>query len=372
MSVVWKSGFARTSPPSRHCYGGFGGGLQREKTPTDFLFRTDIILSSPVTGFGYRVEDQNNGLIDQGGFLASPSVLPGENSFSENDVIKLHWLKYGYQYQSVQVGMTRVTTSAFMFQLPNSNTVEANEAIVAARSYVFDRANKKVTFNQAVSQTQAYEVIQYEQSLAANADLLPAGEIFSTVLGNLYTLKSDWTLRFTAAPTGAWNVSGGKIEFSFSGGSFTDFDYDATLYFDTGADGAAFTFTNSTIPIVDVVAGYAGVGGIEVTPAGTTQAPTNNSPANITINAPQPAVTITGHPVGASIVIHDDDNADPQNKGTVLQRFDNAAASVQYTGTAGNQVIISMYEPGYKIFERSYTIPATDALFEITAEQETN
>jgi hypothetical protein len=110
-----------------------------------------------------------------------------------------------------------------------------------------------------------------------------------------------------------------------------------------------------------------------VTPSGTTpQGITNNSPGNITINAPQPAVTITGHPVGATVVIHDEDSADPQDKGTELARYENAVASVNYLGTAGNLVSISMYEPGYRVFSRKYTIPAGDATFTIDAELETN
>ena len=85
-----------------------------------------------------------------------------------------------------------------------------------------------------------------------------------------------------------------------------------------------------------------------------------------------PTLTITGHLVGASVVIYDDETADPQDMGTELARFDTAAASVQYAGTAGNQVMITMYAPGYKAFQKSYVIAATDATYTIEPELETN
>ena len=98
----------------------------------------------------------------------------------------------------------------------------------------------------------------------------------------------------------------------------------------------------------------------------------NTSTGVLTIVTPKPTLTITGFPAGASVVINDLDSADPQNKGTELKRVDNATADVTYQGAAGNLVLISMIEPGYKVFEQQYTIGATDAVFTIVPEQETN
>ena len=58
--------------------------------------------------------------------------------------------------------------------------------------------------------------------------------------------------------------------------------------------------------------------------------------------------------------------------GTELARFDTAAASVQYAGANGNQVMITMYEPGYKVFQKTYTFGANDATYIIDPELETN
>jgi len=216
------------------------------------------------------------------------------------------------------------------------------------------------------TQANLYDYMQYQHSLSVNAAYLPDGEVFSTVLSNVFNILVGWTLTFTAAPTGAWNMSGGTVVFNFAGGSVTGFNYSSTLFFDLAG---SFTFTNSTVTALDTINHNETVG---YTPAGTSNTPTNIDPTNITINVPQPTLTITGHPVGASIVIYDDNNADPQNMGTELARYDNAVASVQYVGTASNQVMITMYEPGYRVVQQSYTIAAVDATFTINPELETN
>lgn len=98
----------------------------------------------------------------------------------------------------------------------------------------------------------------------------------------------------------------------------------------------------------------------------------NSSTGTLTIATPVPTLTINGHPVGAIVLIHDLNSADPQELGTELFRDNNAAASVQYAGVAGNVVEVSMYATGYKPFSIEYTFGATDATLTIKPEVETN
>lgn len=340
----------------------------------DILFASYINIQSTATGSAYAVEDKNHtpfasGILDPNPTMLGTPILAN----SLTDEIYLYHLEYGFKYKASTFVVTEGSTLMFASREANTNITQAVQATVDAYpGIVIDKVAKTVTFQSATTQAQAYDYLQSYQSKLANTELLPAGEIFSTVLGNTFNLLPDWTFVFDAIPSGAWNIDGGTVVFNFAGGAVSDFDYGSTLYFDSGADSSIFAFTDSSIVSIDTVVGYGGVGGIGFTPAGTTQVPTNLDLTNITINAPQPTVTITGHPVGATVVIHDEDSADLQNKGTSLQRFDNAAASVHYTGTVGNLVSISMYEPGYKIFERQYTIPSNDATFIIEPELETN
>jgi len=99
----------------------------------------------------------------------------------------------------------------------------------------------------------------------------------------------------------------------------------------------------------------------------------NNSNTGIlTIDTPQPTLTITGFISGSIVLIHDLDSADPQDKGTELLRNNNAISDIAYIGTASNIVSISAYKSGYKRFYAEYTIAPTDATFTINQELETN
>jgi hypothetical protein len=350
-----------------------GFHIGRIRAASDPIYSTNLKIVSPLTSFAYNVYDNVGATsLQSGNYSTNPTYYDNHDAFSDSDTVTVFFLKYGYKFKVATFGLTNVETLLYLSHDANSNVTLSEAAAAALTGIAVDTGAQTVTISQARTQSEVYDFLQDYQSDPTNAASLLGTEIFSTVLGNTFNLLPDWTFVFDAIPSGAWNIDGGTVVFNFAGGAVSDFDYGSTLYFDSGADSSIFAFTDSSIVSIDTVVGYGGVGGIGFTPAGTTQVPTNLDLTNITINAPQPTVTITGHPVGATVVIHDEDSADLQNKGTSLQRFDNAAASVHYTGTVGNLVSISMYEPGYKIFERQYTIPSNDATFIIEPELETN
>ena len=87
------------------------------------------------------------------------------------------------------------------------------------------------------------------------------------------------------------------------------------------------------------------------------------------------SLTIDGWVSGGTLVIYDDDSADPQELGTELQRNNNIAADETYSyaeAKAGDDVVIVFLASGYKIFQKTVTLPAFSSGFTITPEQETN
>jgi len=120
---------------------------------------------------------------------------------------------------------------------------------------------------------------------------------------------------------------------------------------------------------------YQGTGTLKLSSdsgSGVIQSRVNATNGTLTIQSPQPTLTITGFPTGATIVINDLDNIDPQNKGSELYRSENSTTDLSYVGTAGNLISISMYEPNYKAFYEEYTLTTNNSIFTIKPKQESN
>lgn len=84
----------------------------------------------------------------------------------------------------------------------------------------------------------------------------------------------------------------------------------------------------------------------------------------VNVLAPQPTLTIQGIPSGGILTIWDDEDADPQDLGTLLQTTSPTDGNgIDYIGTPGNDVVIQ-FVPNtgdsalYKEFHRTFTIPA--------------
>lgn len=87
------------------------------------------------------------------------------------------------------------------------------------------------------------------------------------------------------------------------------------------------------------------------------------------------AMSITGWISGATVVIHDEDSADPQSLGTELQRSTNVTSNVTYAydGTKiGDLISISHYAPGYRVFQQKVTLGPGNSIFEIIPQIESN
>lgn len=125
--------------------------------------------------------------------------------------------------------------------------------------------------------------------------------------------------------------------------------------------------------LVNVASGF--ILTINVGAGKTTPSVANSGLGTVDVVSGQVTTTLSGHPIGATVLVYDLNSADPQNLGDELARFDNAASSVQYQysgGEASDSVQIKALEPNYKTFSEPYVLPSTDNTFNTTMEQETN
>jgi len=331
------------------------------RAPGDAVFNTDLNLVSLESGFGYTVFDKDETNVTSGLFSSSPTNYPDVDSFSAVDQITVYFLKYGFKYQASGFILTRIETLLFMAHVNNTNTT-LNEAGAAALTGIsVDKAAKTVTVSDAHTITEVYDYLQYYQSLSANTDLLAGGEIFSTVVGNSYTLKSDWSMVFTVAPSSNWtivaaNITAGAV-FDLSG-----FDLNGTLFFD--ADGT-YTITNSDITSVDTVDGNETV---VINPVGSTTITSNLDATNITVNTPAKTLTLTGLITGSDVVILD------VGTSTVLDSVDQITGTTfAYQYTDQTSIDIGIIKPGYVtqyIYE--LTLGSTDANIPISQRVDRN
>lgn len=342
-------------------YTGFPIGFDQDG---NVLFVTVINLSSTTLNFPCVVTKAAATLFS-GLFDSNPKNLGNTiSALTNSEAVEVSYLDYGNKYGYSVFVLTEYTTLMFMAQIANSNVTLTKVAAQALTGIVVDSALKTVTINNSRTQSEIYDFLQAYQSELANVSTLGDGEIFSTVLGNRFTILSSWKFIFNAVPNGAFDLVG-TIEFN-AVFNITSFNVVGTLYFDVAG---TYSITNSLIDNVDTVDG---VETVVIDPLGNTTITNNLDSANITVNSPQPTLTINGFPASSIVVINDLDSADPQEKGTELLRDNNATADISYIGVAGNLISISAYKSGYKRFYKKYTVASVDATFPITMDLETN
>jgi len=276
--------------------------ISYQRLPTDPIYTSKLKLVSLQTGFGYVVYDKDNLLVTSGDYTVNPIFYSSVLAYTNADAITVYFLKYGNSYKKSTFAITNIETLMFMAQEINNNITLSTIAVAALTGIAVDKVTKTVTVSSSHSQADVYDYLQYFQSLPINVDLLTDGEIFSTVLGTNYTLKSTWKLIFTVAPTGTWNVQGDvtfNAQFDVS-----NFNVSGTLFFDAPS---TLTVTDSQIGSLDTVTGDETV---SYTPSGTSNTPIRLDVINITINVPKPSLYITvvslstGLPVsGASLYL---------------------------------------------------------------------
>ena len=101
----------------------------------------------------------------------------------------------------------------------------------------------------------------------------------------------------------------------------------------------------------------------------------NSGLGTVNVVAGQVISTLVGHPVGATVIVYDLDSSDPQELGTRLATFENAAAIVQYQYSgdkAGDDVQAKALMSGYRTLSKPVILPATDNVIDTKMTQETN
>jgi len=272
--------------------------ISYQRLPTDPVYTSKLKLVSLQTGFGYVVYDKDNLFVTSGDYTANPIYYSSVLAYSNADAITVYFLKYGNSYKKSTFAITNIETLMFMAQEANVNTTLSAVAVAALTGIAVDKAAKTITVSTPHSQADVYDYLQYYQSQVANVDLLPSGEIFSTVLGTNYTLKSAWSLIFTAAPTGIWNIQG-NVTFNAQF-DIANFNVSGTVFFDAPS---ILTALDSQIGSLDTVTGDETV---SYTPTGTSNTPTNLDAVNITIEV-APTYTgldFTGLVTGSQVVIY--------------------------------------------------------------------
>jgi len=86
-------------------------------------------------------------------------------------------------------------------------------------------------------------------------------------------------------------------------------------------------------------------------------------------------LTVNGLISGTTFVIYDDDSADPQSLGTQLYRNNSSGASDTFIYEApkvGDNVVVCMYADGYKPYQDTVTLTASNASYTVKPIQETN
>jgi len=86
-------------------------------------------------------------------------------------------------------------------------------------------------------------------------------------------------------------------------------------------------------------------------------------------------LTVNGLISGTTFVIYDDDSADPQSLGTQLYRNNSSGASDTFIYEApkvGDNVVVCMYADGYKPYQDTVTLTASNASYTVKPVQETN
>lgn len=150
---------------------------------------------------------------------------------------------------------------------------------------------------------------------------------------------------------------------------------DVSVNYDNTDTGYAATDgnTGSETILVNVDSGFTLT--INVASGATVPTINNTGLGSVSVISGQVTTTLSGHPVGATVIVYDLNSADPQNLGDRLATFNSAAASVQYQysgGKAGDDVQIKALMNGYRVLSEQYVLSVGDNTFNTTMETETN
>lgn len=180
-------------------------------------------------------------------------------------------------------------------------------------------------------------------------------KIISAALADMDNIT---TSSFTSSGTGhAIEVGGSASTITFIGNSFTGY---------AGSNGS----TGNEAIFVNIASGT-----VTINIAGGGSTPSiRTAGATVVVNN---AITLTvqGWISGAILVLYDDDSIDPQSLGTELQRNNNITADESYSyqgAKIGDEIVIEMIASGYKIYQDTITLGASDATYTIKPQQETN
>lgn len=306
-----------------------------------FEARGLMTFGTATTAVYFKDSDKNISIADDLKVSANFNKGVVNNALSE-----LYWTNI----QIANLG----TVSKYTFTVNDDAITEHIGCVftsLGAFIYGANSLNDNVTYRSQEAITQGgaeFDGCKFETSLAVaalicdNLDLVSACKFTSSGTG--HGLRLDTT---------------GDVSLAWSN---TDVGYAAT----NGSTG------NETIHVTDTNAANT----ITINVSSTATIPTiKTDGAVVNVVSGQVTLTISGHPIGASVIVYDLDSADPQELGTRLATFDNAAATVlyQYSGTkSGDDIQIKMVEPGYRIYTERYTLGALDAPYTINAELETN
>jgi hypothetical protein len=322
--------------PSRTTIGfGSAGGFQHEKESTDFLFKTALRLVSLRTGYGYVIQDKDDNVTQSGELIESPVLYFDISAFSEADEISVSYVKYGFKFSRGIFILTPVSTLLFASHVVNSNVALSESAALAVTGVSVNKGNNTITVSEPRTLSEVYDYLQAYQSLVANTDLLSGGGLLSTVVGETYSLNSEWSLRLSAAPSGDWALSAINVTLA-SVLNLTNFELSGTLFFDASG---TYTFTSCDLTSVDTVDGNETV---VISPAGTTTIGNNLDVGNITINTPSKVLTLTGLIIGSDVVVLD------SGTDTVLASIDQTSGTTfEYEYTSQVAVDVGVLKPGF-------------------------
>jgi hypothetical protein len=335
--------------------------LSRARASGDLYFTAKLDIRGAKENTSYSVNYlSDNSAITTAQFSGPNDSFKPVTAYSEEDLVRLYGLKYGYLYTTATAVLVRGSTLVYLSQTVNSNLTLSEASASVLTGIAVNKTAKTITVSSAHSKDNVYDYLQWYQAQIANVTLLPYGEIFSTIIGNNYTLKSDWSIVFSVAPTGTWNITASNITLSAEL-DLANFNLTGTLFFDVSG---TYAISDSRINVVDTVDGDETV---VVNPTDSVIT-TNSDAGNITINTPAVAITLTGLQVGTDVVIL------AAGTDTVLDSVDQTSGTTfAYTYTAQDAIDIGIIKPGYvTLYIYNLTPGATSANLPIVQRPDRN
>jgi hypothetical protein len=322
-------------PATSISYPVYKNVISNARAAGDLKFITKLDIRGAKEDTSYSVNYvSDTSVITTAQYSVPSDAFSPVSAYSEEDLIRLYGASYGYLYTAATAVLVRGSTLVYLSQDANSNLTLSEASASVLTGIAVNKTDKTITVSSAHSKDNVYDYLQWYQAQIANVALLPYGEIFSTIIGNNYTLKSDWSIVFSVAPTGTWNITASNITLSAEL-DLANFNLTGTLFFDVSG---TYAISDSRINVVDTVDGDETV---VINPTDSVIT-TNSDSANITINTPAVAITLTGLKIGTDVVIL------AAGTDTVLDSVDQTSGTTfAYTYTAQDAIDIGIIKPGY-------------------------